>query len=762
MQGLSLRRFGFAALLLSLVFSAALAVAAAAQQPWVVDADQKVKQWQEELFEWVENPPSLEKLEARQTALLDMRQRADTCVQEYTVQLEAVAEKLTALGEQREDEADDVKRLRRETTQDKETLEGQLALCKVVILAAKDLQAELKSLRNDIVKQALGQRENEVWHSISALLAERQLLRPGTEITFTWWPSSLAALGALLVLYPMATYLARMLRRLYPQPEPPASWHVSTLFFHMLARRLPWIAAISSLVLWSYLGGTFLLSAVLMALVLTLVFAPIVQMLLCQGVYRCAGGLPLRGLLYLVLSALALYLGDIQTVLNQDALLVGYALFTLLLAATSLHLLFDLARRENLRVLRALRIPLTVGLILGPVALWLGYRSLADLLMPGIYGTLGGMLLLWLLYRPFSQLFTLLDTDPAQNSEGLRGFLGYAKDEAVPGLWLGRLLVLLMFASLLVFWALFVWRVPQTEVETFGAYLTGGFQVGNINIVPAKLVLATVVFSLVLTLARWLRNQLSERWLTHTRLDAGARQSIVALTTYVIVGVAILISLSMAGLDFQNLAIVAGALSVGIGFGLQNIVNNFVSGLILLFERPVKPGDWIVVGATEGHVQKVSIRYTQIRTFDRADVLVPNSELISSQVTNWMLRDKVGRVIAPVGVAYGSDTGLVKDILLRVAREHPLVLTKDSQVPAPNVIFMGFGASSLDFELRCFIRDVDFRLAVRSDLLFAIDKAFREHAIEIPFPQRVVHMAKDEPQQPGSESPDGDQPPPAG
>ena len=251
--------------------------------------------------------------------------------------------------------------------------------------------------------------------------------------------------------------------------------------------------------------------------------------------------------------------------------------------------------------------------------------------------------------------------------------------------------------------------------------------------------LAALAFFLLLTLARWLRVQLGERWLTRTTLDSGARQSIVSLTTYAIIGVAIMLALSMAGLSFQNVAIVAGALSVGIGFGLQNIVNNFVSGLILLFERPVRPGDWVVVGATEGYVRKISIRYTLIQTFDRADVLVPNSELISNQVTNLTLSDTFGRVIIPVGVAYGSDTRQVRDILNKVVRAHPLVVIHDAEVNPPRVLFMAFGESSLDFEVRFFIRNVDLKLSVRSDIMFAIDDAFREAGIEIPFPQRVMH-----------------------
>jgi len=195
----------------------------------------------------------------------------------------------------------------------------------------------------------------------------------------------------------------------------------------------------------------------------------------------------------------------------------------------------------------------------------------------------------------------------------------------------------------------------------------------------------------------------------------------------------------VAGLDLSNLALIAGALSVGIGFGLQNVVNNFVSGLILLFERPIRRGDWILVGSTEGRVYRISIRSTQIRTFDRSDVVVPNSELISGQVTNWTLRDPIGRVRVPVGVAYGSDLKRVMEILLGVAAAQPLVLA-DATAAAPTVLFLAFGESALNLELRFFVADINQRLSVLSEVNYAIEAAFREAGIEIPFPQRDLHL----------------------
>jgi small-conductance mechanosensitive channel len=270
-------------------------------------------------------------------------------------------------------------------------------------------------------------------------------------------------------------------------------------------------------------------------------------------------------------------------------------------------------------------------------------------------------------------------------------------------------------------------------------------------VAPLRVVMAIALFSVLVSINGWFKRQLEQNWLQKTRLDRGARDASVTTLGYVGIAAAILVALSVAGVEFTNLAIIAGALSVGIGFGLQNIVNNFVSGLILLVERPIRTGDWIVVGSTEGYVKKISIRSTQIQTFDRADVIVPNSELISGQVTNWMLSDPWGRVKLPVGVAYGSDTARVMQILVEVANKHPQVIINYPGIPDPRVLFLGFGDSSLDFELRCFIRDVDRRLVTLSDLNLAIDAAFREAGIEIPFPQRDLHFRNSPPA--GTESP---------
>jgi small-conductance mechanosensitive channel len=237
------------------------------------------------------------------------------------------------------------------------------------------------------------------------------------------------------------------------------------------------------------------------------------------------------------------------------------------------------------------------------------------------------------------------------------------------------------------------------------------------------------------------KEHLADAWLRRTSLSRGAREASITVFGYVGILLAVLIGLSIAGIDFKNLAIIAGALSVGIGFGLQNIVNNFVSGLILLFERPIRRGDWIRVGQAEGYVRDISIRSTTIQAFDGSDVIVPNSEIISGQVVNMTLTDNYGRIAIPVSVAYGTDTEQVVKILKQAAESHPAVLTDD---PTMRVVvnFMNFGENALNFELRCFIRDIVARGSVISELNQSINQAFQLNKVEMPFPQRTVHLVQ--------------------
>jgi small-conductance mechanosensitive channel len=204
--------------------------------------------------------------------------------------------------------------------------------------------------------------------------------------------------------------------------------------------------------------------------------------------------------------------------------------------------------------------------------------------------------------------------------------------------------------------------------------------------------------------------------------------------------------LNTIGFPLTNLALVFGALGVGIGFGLQNIVNNFLSGLILLFERPVKVGDTVTLEDQWGTITRIGLRSTVVETADHAEVIVPNSELISQRVVNWTFTSHVTRVVLPVGVAYGTPLDKVLATLLQAAREHAEIVAS----PEPSAIFIGFGDSAINFELRVWIADVNQRLRIRSELGLAIDRHFRAAGIVIPFPQRDVHVHGAAPDPPGA------------
>lgn len=297
-------------------------------------------------------------------------------------------------------------------------------------------------------------------------------------------------------------------------------------------------------------------------------------------------------------------------------------------------------------------------------------------------------------------------------------------------------LILLALPLLLLQWGF------DFEVVTgwFKAALFG-FKVGSIEISLTRVLLALAILVAGYFGTRMLQRSLERSVLVPPRMDAGIAHSIKTAVGYAGIGASALLAASYAGLDFTNLAIVAGALSVGIGFGLQSVINNFVSGLILLVERPVKVGDWIVVGADEGYVRRISVRSTEIETFDRSSVIIPNAELIQGRVKNWTLRDAVGRVRIPVGIAYDNDPETARTILLKLAEEHSGVL----KYPPPNVSFIGFGTSSIDLALNLFVSDVNGGGPIKTDIAFKILKAFREAGLEMPFPQQDVHVRDVEP-----------------
>ena len=279
-----------------------------------------------------------------------------------------------------------------------------------------------------------------------------------------------------------------------------------------------------------------------------------------------------------------------------------------------------------------------------------------------------------------------------------------------------------------------IWGARVADLLEIWILSVQGVEVGGTRISIGVIFILIAVFLVGMSITRWLQRVLDTSVLPKTRMDRGARKAVLTGLGYTGVTLSALVAISVAGIDLSNLAIVAGALSVGIGFGLQAIVSNFVSGIILLIERPVKEGDWIEVSGYSGIVRRIAVRSTRIETFDRHEVIVPNSELITGTVTNMTLSSKTGRLIVPVGVAYGADIEKTQEILLEAARDNEKIMPN----PEPVVLFVGLGESSIDFELRCFLADVNTVVTVKSELLLEIYRNLGQAGIEIPFPQRDI------------------------
>jgi potassium-dependent mechanosensitive channel len=364
-----------------------------------------------------------------------------------------------------------------------------------------------------------------------------------------------------------------------------------------------------------------------------------------------------------------------------------------------------------------------------------GLVSLSRLLTNGVIGSAFAAIVLFAgVVVTRAALVALFQTPLLQHLNLVR-WHGVAVDA-----WLMRILPLLALLGWLLATAR-LFRVQEALGDLLAGILFSSASIGTVEISLGDVLAFVLMIWLGLLVSRFLRFVLSVDVYPRVTLPRGVAATISMLVNYTVLGLAIVLAVAAAGIQLDRFAIIVGALSVGIGFGLQNIVNNFVSGLILAFERPVQAGDTVQFSSMFGKVSRIGVRSSTVRTFDGAEVIVPNANLISNEVTNWTLSDLRRRMEILVGVAYGTNPHKVLELLLNVARSDHRLLEN----PAPSALFLGFGDSSLNFSLRAWTDDFDNYLSIKSDLTLAVHDALYAAGIEIPFPQRDLHVRSVDP-----------------
>jgi small-conductance mechanosensitive channel len=457
-----------------------------------------------------------------------------------------------------------------------------------------------------------------------------------------------------------------------------------------------------------------------------------------------------------ILGAVILINAMLQTVVAPVTLTIAAnAIFAVVIVAMLCHFLFLMGHRVSLEDdvagagwLRSAGWLLAIGII---AALVTGYIGLAAFLAGRFLTALGLIGALYILLTFIDALFTEVLTASSPRGRVVANFFGVKpRSIGLLGTLLSAvirlLLVLVVLMPLLGPWGIFA-------ADFFGVLkdATFGFRIGELSISLTSILIAVAIVLIGVLATRAVQSWLNTRLLPQTALDPSLQNSVSTIFGYVGVIAAISLALAQLGVDFQKITLVAGALSIGIGFGLQSVVSNFVSGLILLAERPIRVGDIINVKGEEGRVRRIHVRATEIETGDRASVIIPNSELITQVVKNRTHTDTFARVSVPLGVAYDSDVAKVRSILLEIAKAHPHVMEN----PAPTVFLTGFGDSAINFELGWVVRNIGDGAGIKSDICFSILERFRAEGIVMPYPHRHIHiegLADEDSADPESES----------
>jgi len=686
--------------------------------------------------------------------LLKLAKRIASLQAALIEKIKSVTVDISSLGEKKESDPWKVKDKRQKLVKRKSQLEGMEKESKVYLLKIKELQkhlvirlkqvqAEQLFAQSDPLHKLLwgkSQKKTGLLKSLGSFFSSKADYQ---SISFT------SLLYSLLIVFGVyaATYIARwrVLRGEYFQKTYNVKDGSSLFLIRNLIVYLPGMTlALASLIIMDVTGyeqKLYLFSRFAMVMLAALLILPfmltMVSSIKVRSGAKLGHGFNIHVKLLVYVTGFGFFVNSIfkESGLEINALLILYDITLLAMLIFYYFSVSHFVRSIHFVFATAVKVIVVLVTIVVIVIAFKGYRNLSFYILQ----TIIGMFVLTVVYFMLNNMLSYI------NGGIIKRVTRFNLSPEIIILktarfWIVFLLrVTLLFA--LIYTLLHLLGFHDTLEKQLDIWIYKGFAIGSMSVVPSKILLAILAFASLHSLSGWIKAKLDSKWLSDIGMERSAKEALVTMSGYIGIIIASLLALGIVGVSFTNLAIIAGALSVGIGFGLQNIVNNFISGLILLFERPIKTGDWIVVGNIEGYVKRISIRSTIIQTFERADVIVPNAELITTKVTNWMYRDRRGRVNVPIGVAYGSDVQQVIELLTKVAEQHEQVIKENPMFPI-RVLMQGFGDNALEFELRCFINDIDRRVSVNSELNIAVERALREAEIEIPFPQRDVRIVE--------------------
>ncbi len=736
----------------------------------------------EELGNRITNDPKADYLAIREQLRL-IRDEANAVLKPLRglrSDLQADLDQLGAAPEQGQNEAFEIASARAALTGQMQSVDDGIRQADLNVLRASRLLQDVSDIRrkafyDNILKRGASPLTPSVWLPAARSFADGQT--KFAEQWPQWWQQQVLAenrnwafgfsvaafLFALLMFGPVRNLIDTSFLNRLQKYEPTKSSRIAAAGLRVLGRVVPGV--IGGWVVYETMRAQGLITVGLEQIALTVWFG-VLGLLFIDGLatavfapkyhdwrlvpLQSSGSMIVRLLLLsaamlfavdALLNTCAQYLGSTEELARLQGSIVSIIGAALLLALTRDGIWkIDQTRQvqfteSSLQRGKQLRHIIMVSAILAIAAVLVGYGSLARFVVTRIYLIAALIAVAWFVRVVIHEAINVSESRASSKKLPMA--------DAVPDadkliyFWIGTVTDIVLFALLTPI-LLIVLGFDWVEVRDWLIDAFFGFKIGTVTISLAQILSAVVSFAIILIATRYIQKGVDRRFFDKARLDEGVRNSFRTLLGYIGLVVGITTAIAVLGINLASLAIVAGALSVGIGFGLQSIVNNFVSGLILLFERPIKVGDWIVVSSGEGIVKRISVRSTEIETWDRSSIIVPNSELISSAVTNWTHKDKFNRVVLPIGVSYNEDPDQVLQTLNQVMADNKRVV----RVPAPSIYFKGFGDSSLDFEMRVFIKDINDRIIVQNELRIATFNAFKQAGIEIPFPQRDLHVKK--------------------